>query len=55
MRTSILLTITLGTLAAQTPAALEQRIQRIQNEIPPQVLVKGEPASTTKLADRRFG
>ncbi|HXB68369.1 MAG TPA: serine hydrolase [Candidatus Acidoferrales bacterium] len=42
----------LGTLAAQTPSLIEQRIQRIQDSIPAQVVVKGEPASTTKLADR---
>lgn len=45
-------TIILGTLAAQTPPTLEQRIRRIVDEIPPSVIVKGEPASTTKLADR---
>jgi len=42
-------TIILGTLAAQT-SAIQQRIQRIQDAIP--VVVKGDPASTTKLADR---
>ena len=31
---------------------MEQRIQRIQNGLLPEVLVKGEPAVTTKLADR---
>jgi len=39
-------------LAAQTPPAPEQRIQRIQDGLLPAVLVKGEPAPTTKLADR---
>ncbi|HYL77078.1 MAG TPA: serine hydrolase [Bryobacteraceae bacterium] len=47
-----LCTIVLSTLAAQTPSALEQRIQRIAASIPPAVIVKGEPAATTKLADR---
>jgi CubicO group peptidase (beta-lactamase class C family) len=41
-----------GTLAAQTPSSVEQRIERIQNEILPAVLVRGEPVATTKLADR---
>jgi CubicO group peptidase (beta-lactamase class C family) len=41
-----------ATLSAQTPAALEQRIQRIENSIPPAVVVKGDPPSTVKLADR---
>src|SRR5579863_3248554 len=41
-----------GTLAAQNPSDTEQRIQRIQNGLLPEVLVKGEPAATTKLADR---
>ncbi len=45
-------TIVLGTLSAQTPPALEQRIQRIQDAIPPAVMVKGESASTVKLTDR---
>jgi CubicO group peptidase (beta-lactamase class C family) len=42
----------LATLSAQTPEAIEQRIQRIQNGISPVILVKGEPVSTMKLADR---
>jgi len=42
----------LGTLAAQTPSAVEQRIQRIQDGLLPTVIVKGEPPSATKLADR---
>jgi CubicO group peptidase (beta-lactamase class C family) len=42
----------LATSSAQTPEAIEQRIQRIQNGIPAAVLVKGDPVSTTKLADR---
>ena len=45
-------TIVLCSLAAQTPSAIEQRIQRIQDGIPPAVIVKGEPVATTKLADR---
>ena len=45
-------TITLGTLAAQIPAEIEQRIQRIQNAMPSAVIVKGDPGSTAKLADR---
>src|ERR1700676_867715 len=45
-------TIFLGALAAQTPSALEERIQRIQDRIPPATLVKGEPVPTTKLAER---
>lgn len=49
---ALLCAIMLGTLTAQTPAALEQRIQRIQNELLPAVLVKGDPPATTKLADR---
>jgi CubicO group peptidase (beta-lactamase class C family) len=44
--------IMLGALAAQTPAALEQRIQRLQDGLLPSVIVKGEPVPTTKLADR---
>ena len=44
--------ITLGTLAAQAPSTIEQRIERIQNGLLPAVLVKGEPVATTKLADR---
>jgi CubicO group peptidase (beta-lactamase class C family) len=39
-------------LTAQTPAVLEQRIQRIVDAIPPAVMVKGEPAPMAKLADR---
>jgi CubicO group peptidase (beta-lactamase class C family) len=39
-------------LPAQTPTALEQRIQRIVDGIPPAIIVKGEPAAVTKLADR---
>jgi len=38
-------------LAAQTPE-IEQRIQRIQGGLLPAVVVKGEPAHTTRLADR---
>jgi CubicO group peptidase (beta-lactamase class C family) len=45
-------TIVLSTLAAQTSAVIDERIQRIQDAIPAQVVVKGDPASTTKLADR---
>jgi CubicO group peptidase (beta-lactamase class C family) len=45
-------TIFLGALAAQTPSDLEERIQRIQDRIPPATMVKGEPVPTTKLADR---
>ena len=45
-------TIILGALAAQTPSNLEERIQRIRDKIPPATLVKGEPVTTTKLADR---
>ena len=41
-----------GALAAQTPSAQEQRIQRIQNGLLPAILVKGEPAPAAKLADR---
>jgi CubicO group peptidase (beta-lactamase class C family) len=53
MSTSIsLCTIILGTLAAQTPAVLEQRIQRIENGLMPPVVVKGDPDSRMKLADR---
>ncbi len=46
----LLATIILGSISAQTPSAIEQRIQRIQ-ELPPSVIVKGEPVATTKLAD----
>jgi CubicO group peptidase (beta-lactamase class C family) len=45
-------TIVLCSLAAQTPTVIEQRIQRIQDGIPPAVIVNGEPVPTTKLADR---
>lgn len=48
---AIFCTLALSALAAQTPSALERRIERIQ-QIPPATLVKGEAASTTKLADR---
>ena len=41
-----------GTLTAQTPSVLEQRIQRIVDGIPPAVMVKGDPNPVTKLADR---
>jgi CubicO group peptidase (beta-lactamase class C family) len=41
-----------GALAAQTPSNVEQRIEHIQNQILPPVLVKGEPVAATKLADR---
>jgi CubicO group peptidase (beta-lactamase class C family) len=44
--------IFLGALAAQTPSALEERIQRIRDRIPPATLVRGEPIATAKLADR---
>ena len=44
--------MTLGTLAAQAPSTVEQRIERIQNGLLPAVLVKGDPVTTTKLADR---
>jgi CubicO group peptidase (beta-lactamase class C family) len=46
---------TLGLLAAQvtpTPSALEKRIQRIQDNLLPAVLVKGDPVEGAKLADR---
>jgi CubicO group peptidase (beta-lactamase class C family) len=52
LSTATLFIFILGTSSAQTPEAIEQRIQRIQNGIPPTVLVKGDPVSTTKLADR---
>jgi CubicO group peptidase (beta-lactamase class C family) len=42
----------LGTLSAQAPSSVEQQIQRIQNEILPPVLVKGESVPTTKLTER---
>ncbi len=42
----------LARLSAQTPEAIEQRIQRIQNGITPVAWVKGDPVSTMKLADR---
>jgi CubicO group peptidase (beta-lactamase class C family) len=42
----------LARLSAQTPEAIEQRIQRIQNGITPVARVKGDPVSTMKLADR---
>jgi CubicO group peptidase (beta-lactamase class C family) len=46
-------TIILNPLTAQAPSALEQRIRRIQDGIiQSPVSVKGEPASTTSLADR---
>jgi CubicO group peptidase (beta-lactamase class C family) len=41
----------LGTTTAQSPSAVEQHIQHIQNLLP-SVITKGEPAATTKLADR---
>jgi CubicO group peptidase (beta-lactamase class C family) len=44
-----------GFLAAQVttgPAALEQRIQRLQDGLLPAVLIKGEPVQRTKLGDR---
>lgn len=41
----------IGMLAAQTPAAVEQRIERIQNGLLPPTVVKGEPAKAIKLAD----
>lgn len=41
-----------GTLAGQTPSALEERIRRVVDTMPPAVIVKGEPAATAKLADR---
>src|SRR5690348_11770613 len=44
--------LTLGALSAQAPPDLEQRIQRIVNGLEPTVIVKGEPAKTTKLSDR---
>jgi CubicO group peptidase (beta-lactamase class C family) len=43
--------IALGSLAAQTPDALEQRIQRIQDGLLPPVVIKGEPPVAMKLAD----
>jgi CubicO group peptidase (beta-lactamase class C family) len=52
LRGATFCTIILGALAAQTPPAIERRIQRIQDGIPPPVIVKGDPVSTTKLADR---
>ncbi|MCC6131329.1 MAG: serine hydrolase [Acidobacteria bacterium] len=42
----------LGTVSAQTPSPVEQRIRHIQDGILPAVLVKGDPVSPTKLADR---
>jgi len=42
----------LGALAAQTPSVPEDRIQCIQDRIPPATLVKGEPVPTTKLTDQ---
>jgi CubicO group peptidase (beta-lactamase class C family) len=42
-------------LSAQTNSPspeVEQRIQRIQNNLPPAVIVEGAPPQTTKLADR---
>ncbi len=47
-----LVTVALCALVAQTPSAVEQRIERIRNGLLPAVIVKGEPVSTTKLADR---
>jgi CubicO group peptidase (beta-lactamase class C family) len=44
--------ILLGTLTAQTPSALEQRIQRIENGLLTATIVKGDPVATTKLTDR---
>ncbi len=43
--------ICLGLSQAQSPS-IEQRVQDIENALQPSVIVKGEPASTTKLADR---
>ena len=48
-----LCTIILSPLTAQAPSALEQRIRRIQDGIiQSPVLIKGQPASPTSLADR---
>src|ERR1022692_3708713 len=44
-------TIILGSISARTPSAIEQRIKRIR-ELPPSVIVRGEPIATPKLADR---
>jgi CubicO group peptidase (beta-lactamase class C family) len=41
-----------GALAAQSPSVLAERIQRIQDKMPPATLVKGEPVPTTKLSER---
>jgi len=41
-----------GVLTAQPSDEIEQRIRHIQNAILPPVLIKGEPLSTTTLADR---
>ena len=49
---AIFSTIGPGLLTAQPSVEIEQRIQHIQDAILPPVLIKGEPPSTTKLADR---
>jgi CubicO group peptidase (beta-lactamase class C family) len=45
-------TLILSTLSAQTPASVEQRVEHIQNEILPPVLLKGESGQATKLTER---
>src|SRR5438876_1202948 len=49
---AILSAIGLGVLTAQPPVEPEQRIRHIQDAILPDVVIKGEPPPTTKLADR---
>ena len=46
------LLFSLGVMMAQTPVEVEQHIRHVQDAIAPPVLIKGEAASLTKLADR---
>ncbi len=50
LRAAILLTLCVAALA-QTPASLEERIDRIQNGLLRPVVIKGESGGTLKLAD----
>jgi CubicO group peptidase (beta-lactamase class C family) len=52
LRGATIWAILFGTLAAQTPSSIEQRIQRIETGILPPVLIKGDSGSLTKLTDR---
>lgn len=53
--TAVLSLIAAGLISAQVtkgPAAIEQRIQRIQDGLVPSVIVEGQPIQTAKLIDR---